>query len=49
MYYAVEVEEESNVYKALQRTKEYANDNEIKINFKKTKLMVVNPCTSIVF
>ena len=31
------------------KTKEYADQNEMKINFKKTKVMLFNPCTSIDF
>ena len=31
------------------KTMEYANNNEMKINYKKTKLMVFNPCSSIDF
>ena len=41
--------ERSNVYKQLKKTLEYAEQNEMKINFKKTKAMVFNPCTSIDF
>ena len=41
--------EKSNVYKELVRTMEYADTNEMKINYKKTKAMVFNPCTSIDF
>ena len=29
--------------------KEYADVNEMKINYKKTKIMLFNPCTSIAF
>ena len=39
----------SNVYKELVRTMEYAGKNEMKINYKKTKTMIFNPCTSIDF
>ena len=41
--------ERSSVYTQLQKTMEYADQNEMKINFKKTKTMVFNPCTSIDF
>ena len=41
--------ERSSVYTQLQKTMEYADLNEMKINFKKTKAMVFNPCTSIDF
>ena len=37
------------MYKQLIETEEYARINEMKINYKKTKLMVFNPCTSIDF
>ena len=39
----------SNVYKELIRTMDYAKTNEMKINYKKTKVMIFNPCTSIDF
>jgi hypothetical protein len=39
----------SNVYSQLQKTLDYANKNDMKINFKKTKFMVFNPCSSINF
>ena len=39
----------SNVYQELVRTMEYAGNNEMKINYKKTKAMIFNPCTSIDF
>ena len=41
--------EKSSVYKQLVKTMEYADQNEMKINFKKTKVMLFNPCTSIDF
>ena len=41
--------ENSNVYKQLVKTEEYATANEMKINYKKTKVIVFNPCTSIDF
>ena len=41
--------EKSNVFEQLTKTREYANENDIKINEKKTKLMLFNPCTSIDF
>ena len=31
------------------KTREYARQNGMKINHKKTKLMIFNPCTSIDF
>ena len=40
---------ESSVYKQLIRTKEYADKNEMKINLKKTKAILFNPCTSVDF
>ena len=39
----------SGVYKQLLKTIDYAKNNEMKINYKKTKLMVFNPCSSIDF
>ena len=39
----------SDVFKQLRRIQDYARDNEIAINQKKTKFMVFNPCTSIDF
>ena len=41
--------EESSVYKQLIRTKEYADNNEMQINLKKTKAILFNPCTSVDF
>ena len=41
--------EKSNVYKQLVKTKEYADRNEMQINYRKTKVMLFNPCTSIDF
>ena len=41
--------DKSNVYKQLIKTKEYADTNQMQINFKKTKVMLFNPCTSIDF
>ena len=41
--------EESNVLKQLRETEEYARTNEMQINYKKTKVIVFNPCTSIDF
>ena len=38
--------ENSEVYNQLLRTKEYADANDMKINAKKTKLMIFNPCVS---
>jgi hypothetical protein len=37
------------VYQQLVKTKEYADTNQMKINFKKTKAMLFNPCSSIDF
>ena len=42
-------EERSNVFHQLVKTVEYAKKNEMEINYKKTKLMVFNPCTSVDF
>ena len=42
-------QENSAVYKQLMQTAVYASDNEMKINQKKTKLMLFNPCTSVDF
>ena len=36
----------SRVYKQLIKTETYAKENDLKLNYKKTKLMVFNPCTS---
>ena len=41
--------ESSNVFKQLMETEEYARENDMKINYKKTKMIVFNPCTSIDF
>ena len=41
--------ENLGVYQQLLKTKEYSDNNDMKINFKKTKVMVFNPCTSIDF
>ena len=41
--------EKSSVYKHLVKTMEYADQNEMKINLKKTKVMVFNLYTSIDF
>jgi hypothetical protein len=38
--------EESKVLKQLQKTKLYADENKMKLNLGKTKLMLFNPCTS---
>ena len=38
--------EKSRVYDQIIRTKEYATENKMKINLKKTKLMLFNPCRS---
>jgi hypothetical protein len=42
-------EEHSRVLQQLRKTKQYADENDIKINLKKTKMMLFNPCTSIDF
>ena len=42
-------QENSAVYTQLMQTAVYASDNEMKINQKKTKMMVFNPCTSVDF
>ena len=39
----------SEVHRQLQRTEQYARDNQMEINYKKTKLMLFNPCWSIDF
>jgi hypothetical protein len=39
----------SSVFRQLNKAKEYARVNQMQINYKKTKLMVFNPCTSIDF
>ena len=41
--------EDSAVYKQLVKTAVYASNNNMKINEKKTKLIVFNPCTSLDF
>ena len=41
--------ENSIVLQQLIKTKEYADNNDMKINFNKTKAMIFNPCTSIDF
>ena len=41
--------ENSRVYRQIIRTKQYATENEMKINYNKTKLIKFNPCTSIDF
>ena len=41
--------DKSSVYKQLLETKEYASTNGMKINYRKTKVIVFNPCTSIDF
>ena len=42
-------EENSRVLQELLKTKQYADDNDMKINFKNAKAMIFNPCTSIDF
>ena len=39
--------EKTSVYKQLVKTMEYADQNEMKINFKKTKVMLFNLCTIV--
>ena len=41
--------ENSRVYKQILRTSDYARRNDMKINFKKTKVITFNPCKSIDF
>ena len=41
--------ENSQVYRQLLKTEEYARDNEMKINYNKTKVMVFNPCRIVDF
>ena len=41
--------ENSRVLQQLVKTKQYADENDMKLNFKKTKMMIFNPCTSIDF
>ena len=40
---------QSKVYKQLQRVESYACDNDMKVNYKKTKLILFNPCKNIDF
>ena len=42
-------QENSAVYRQLLETAEYASNNQMKINFKKTKMVLFNPCTSVDF
>ena len=41
--------ERSLVHRQLEKTREYAVNNDMMINYKKTKAMVFNPCTSVDF
>ena len=41
--------QKSKVYNQLMKTVDYAKANEMQINYKKTKVMIFNPCTSIDF
>ena len=41
--------ENSRVYQQLVDNKNYAQQNDMKINYKKSKLMLFNPCTAIDF
>ena len=40
------INEKSNVYDQLKKTQLYADQNKMKLNIKKTKLMLFNPCSS---
>ena len=42
-------DEKNIVYKQLIKTQEFASDNEMRVNFEKTKVMLFNPCTSLDF
>ena len=35
----------SKVFKQLQKVEDYANVNDMKLNYKKTKIIIFNPCT----
>ena len=39
----------SQVYRQLLKTEDYARDNDMKINYNKTKVMVFNPCRTVDF
>ena len=39
----------SGVFRQLQRTEEYARENQMQINYNKTKVMLFNPCHSVDF
>ena len=39
----------SKIYEQLKKTETYAEENEMKINYKKTKIIVFNPCRKIDF
>jgi hypothetical protein len=39
----------SQVYRQLLKTEDYARDNDMKINYNKTKVMVFNPCWTVDF
>ena len=41
--------DKSRIITQLQKTETYAQTNEMKINYKKTKLIIFNPCKSIDF
>jgi hypothetical protein len=41
--------ENSKVFNQLKKTRDYAKTNEMKLNYKKTKVIVFNPCRSIDF
>ena len=42
-------QENSAVYRQLLETAEYVSNNQMKINLKKTKMVLFNPCTSVDF
>ena len=39
----------SKIYEQLEKTRNYAQKNEMKLNYKKTKLIIFNPCRSLDF
>ena len=41
--------DKSKVYQQLQKVETYASENDMKLNYKKTKLIVFNPCKNIDF
>ena len=38
--------EDSKVFSQLRKIEQYATDNKMKLNYKKTKFMLFNPCSS---